>query len=128
MSYLLLAEVVWQVGDHDLCLTRDAILWRTALLTLAGSSGLALAEGALCTRLGCHSLVGSLSERKCLAWYVGWSAVGSGFAVKLAILVDLRACISLDVYRAGVCSSCNSHHVRHGRHGLHVRDHVHGRG
>jgi len=39
-SYLLLGEIVWQVGNHDLVLGWDAISWWTTLATrLAGSFG-----------------------------------------------------------------------------------------
>jgi hypothetical protein len=80
-TYPVLLEVVRQVGDHDLGLGRDTILRGTALLALAGGSGL----------LGGRVLVGKrfvrgLCQGSNLAGYICGGALGGGSVGELDLL------------------------------------------
>ena len=80
-TYPVLLEIVRQVGDHDLGLGGNTILGGTALLALAGSSGL----------LGGRVLVGKrfvrgLCERSNLAGYICGCALGGSGVGELDLL------------------------------------------
>jgi hypothetical protein len=96
LDELLLAQVVRQVGDHDLGLGGDAVLRRATLLARAGSVGLAAllavdADGALRARLGAQSLVSGLGERSDLAGDVSGATAGGRLSTLLAVLAVLGA-------------------------------------
>ena len=85
--YLLLAKIVWQVGNHDLRLARHAILWWTTLLARLlglGLSGLTSLEAFAILR--CERLVGCGGEWSSLAWYVcRASAVGGRLSLAVSL-------------------------------------------
>ena len=68
-TYAVFLEVVRKVGNHDLGLGRNAILGGTALLALAGSSGL------LVGLVSCERLVGGFGKSYNLARDVGGGAI-----------------------------------------------------
>jgi hypothetical protein len=84
-TYLLLAEVVRKVGDHDLGLAGDAVLGRTTLLAGAVGVGLAVDSDAVLASGGGQSLVGGLGKRSNLARDVGGGAVGGILALDGAL-------------------------------------------
>jgi len=74
-TYLLLREIIWQVGNHDLVLGWNAIGWRTTLTSLTGLArslglGLLLSGG----------LVGGVGQRRDLSG--GWD-LSTIFATRL---------------------------------------------
>lgn len=90
-TYSVLLEVVRQVGDHDLGLGRNTILGGTALLALAGGSGL----------LGGRVLVGKrfvrgLCQGSNLAGYICGCALGGGGVGELDLL-------GLGTFSLGMC-------------------------
>jgi hypothetical protein len=84
-TYLLLAEVVGKVGDHDLGLAGDAVLGRTTLLAGAVGVGLAVDSDAVLASGGGQGLVGGLGQRSSLARDVGGGAVGGILALDGAL-------------------------------------------
>ena len=65
-TYLILREIVREVGDHDLVLGWNTVGWRTTLATLTGvrvaGTDLGLLLGLLSLLVGC--LAGGLRQRK----------------------------------------------------------------
>ena len=84
-TYLLLAEVVREVGNHNLGLAGDAVLGRTTLLAGTVGVGLAVDSEAVLASGGGQGLVGGLSERSSLARDVGGGAVGGILALDGAL-------------------------------------------
>lgn len=88
-AHLLLAKIVWQIGDHDLRLAGNSVLWWTALLAWLLGLGLAgLASFEAFAILSSESLVGGGGEWGNLAWSVGWASTVGGrlrFAICLAL-------------------------------------------
>ena len=77
--YLLLTKIIWQIGDHDLVLACDAVLWRSTLLTSLRSVGLAglgsiQVQATFLSGLSSERFVCGLRERRDLAWHVCWSS------------------------------------------------------
>lgn len=86
-AYLVLLQVVGQVGDHDLSLGRNTILWRTTLLALPeymGLSGFSWVNRSsyLSSLLSCKCFVRGLGE-----WdrYIRWYAVSRGSSFNLSV-------------------------------------------
>jgi hypothetical protein len=84
-TYLLLAEIVGKVGDHDLGLAGNAVLGRTTLLAGTVGVGLAVDSDAVLASGGGQGLVGGLGKRSSLARDVGGGAVGSILALDSAL-------------------------------------------
>ena len=113
-AHLLLAKIVWQVGNHDLRLAWYAILWWTALLawllglSLAGLASLETFFALLCGK----SLVGCGCERCNLAGYIGWASAVGG-RLRLAICLALAVlypseCVTYACLRCTYASATSS--------------------
>ena len=116
-SYLLLAKIVWQIGNHDLRLAGDTVLWWAALLPWLLGLGLASLASleTFFAVLGCESLVGCRGESCSLAWYVGWSgAIGSWFCVAICLALY----ITLSEHVSYTSLSVHLHRGHHEQHGL----------
>jgi len=72
-TYLVLSQIVRQIGNHDLRLGRHAIFWRSTLARTWWSSTPFRTGGrcAVCPFLGCNSFVGDVGQRLYLARYIG---------------------------------------------------------
>lgn len=78
-TYLVLLQVVRQVGNHDLSLGGNAVLRRTTLLALARLTGSGILVSLVGTLLSCKRFVRGLGEGSDLAGYICRSRLrGSG--------------------------------------------------
>ena len=75
MSYLFLGQVVREVSDHNLILGGNAVLGRSTLLLLTGSTCLGLlgSFGSFSTLFGVNGLASGVGEREGRSWFIGGS-------------------------------------------------------
>lgn len=118
-SCLFLGQIVWEVGDHDLILGGNAILRRSTLLLLTGSTCLGLlgSFGSFSTLFGVDDFTSGVGKREGLSWFVGGSLSISLLSLMTPVVSKFSLNATNKVALHGL-RDLRDHHV-------HVHDHDH---
>ena len=112
-TYAFLAKIIWKVGNHDLRLAGDAVLWWTALLAWLARVSLSRllwvdSKSILSAVLSGKCLVGGSGQGIDLAWNVGRAGCAVGVLCLLAVLTLLLATATAGSATATASASATS--------------------